>query len=462
MDNKDKDWFEYGEQLGDHISDLVDSAINSNNYKRLNESIADTINDAINAMQDSMNAAKGLQKEAQQAVQDGTGWRREGSLYQQRTEVRSGGVRKRTDRLIKGALQMVLGYSAGVLFGSIALIGLLGGPLAGETVFGLIWGGLNAALAYGAFRWGRKGSKARDLERNAQRYLDAMRGRDTITITELAAATGKSAKEVREDLRYMISQSVFAGAAYLDEKGTNFMTSREAYRQYQETMAAYRQRQAEERKASRAAKKAAEASAKEQVATMSREQKEAVRQAAGKDMASYSDETRKILAEGNDFIQHIHEANILIPDEVMTEKLDRLENAVTRIFEQVAADPDSAPDLHRLMSYYLPITRKLVDAYIEMDRQKIQGENITKTQQEIENSLDTINDAFEALLDDFFQDTAWDIETDIATLQTMMARDGLTGQAFKKQEKKSEARAAARKSSGAGAGAGAAAKAPEE
>ena len=42
-------------------------------------------------------------------------------------------------------------------------------------------------------------------------------------------------------------------------------------------------------------------------------------------------------------------------------------------------------------------------------------------------SLDTINDAFETLLDSFFQDTAWDISSDISALQTMMARDGLTG-----------------------------------
>ena len=43
-------------------------------------------------------------------------------------------------------------------------------------------------------------------------------------------------------------------------------------------------------------------------------------------------------------------------------------------------------------------------------------------------SLDTINTAFESFLDSFYQDTAWDISSDIQAMQTMMARDGLTGQ----------------------------------
>ena len=52
---------------------------------------------------------------------------------------------------------------------------------------------------------------------------------------------------------------------------------------------------------------------------------------------------------------------------------------------------------------------------------------MTKTRREIAMSLDTINLAFETFLDSFFEDTAWDISSDISTLKTMMARDGLTG-----------------------------------
>ena len=103
---------------------------------------------------------------------------------------------------------------------------------------------------------------------------------------------------------------------------------------------------------------------------------------------------------------------------------------MTRIFEQVADKPENAPDLRKMMSYYLPITRKLVDAYRDLDAQKLEGQNISRTKKEIRDSLDTINTAFETLLDSFFQETAWDISSDISVLRTMMAQDGLMKKDF--------------------------------
>ena len=63
----------------------------------------------------------------------------------------------------------------------------------------------------------------------------------------------------------------------------------------------------------------------------------------------------------------------------------------------------------------------------------MQGPNIQKSKKEIEDTLDTINQAFEKLLDSFFKDTAWDISSDISVLQTMLAQEGLTENDFEKK-----------------------------
>ena len=110
----------------------------------------------------------------------------------------------------------------------------------------------------------------------------------------------------------------------------------------------------------------------------------------------------------------------------MSNKLYRLENIMNRIFAQVEKDPDSAEELHKLMNYYLPTTKKLLMAYVELDKQPDVGENITKTKKEIDAAMDTINEAFENLLDSLFQDMAWDISSDISVMKSMMAQDGLT------------------------------------
>ena len=78
------------------------------------------------------------------------------------------------------------------------------------------------------------------------------------------------------------------------------------------------------------------------------------------------------------------------------------------------------------MDYYLPTTVKLLNAYEELDKQSLEGENIKTAKREIENTLDTINVAFENLLDSFYKETAWDVSADISVLKTMLAQEGLT------------------------------------
>ena len=122
-----------------------------------------------------------------------------------------------------------------------------------------------------------------------------------------------------------------------------------------------------------------------------------------------SGDVKSIIEEGNNYKDKIHQYNKEIDDEVMSDKLSRLEEIMNRIFEQVRKQPDTAPKLRKLMQYYLPTTTKLLEAYIELDRQPEAGTNITQTKKEIEDVLDTINDAFEQLLDmDWYRNRDWD------------------------------------------------------
>ena len=55
-----------------------------------------------------------------------------------------------------------------------------------------------------------------------------------------------------------------------------------------------------------------------------------------------------------------------------------------------------------------------------------------RSKKEIEDTIDTLNIAFEKLLDSLFQDTAWDVSSDISVLHTMLAQEGLTEDGLKK------------------------------
>ena len=75
---------------------------------------------------------------------------------------------------------------------------------------------------------------------------------------------------------------------------------------------------------------------------------------------------------------------------------------------------------------------KLLDAYEDLIAQPVQGENILNSKKEIEDTLDTLNIAFEKILDSIFQDEAWDISSDISVLKTVLAQEGLTKDDFQK------------------------------
>ena len=89
---------------------------------------------------------------------------------------------------------------------------------------------------------------------------------------------------------------------------------------------------------------------------------------------------------------------------------------------------EKLPQIRKFMNYYLPTTLKLLNAYDRMAATGVSGENIDGTKTRVEQMLGTIVTAFEKQLDSLFGAEALDISTDITVLETMMAREGLTGE----------------------------------
>ena len=236
------------------------------------------------------------------------------------------------------------------------------------------------------------------LAKKLHLYGNVLKDAEYFKISDLAKVTLKTDQEVLKDIKTLIKKG-YVPRAKLDSSETTCMITDNAYQMY---LGAEQDRLAREKREEKA-----EEVTKSQ--PLSKEQ--------------------SILAEGEDYVKFVRQINDIIPDtDDMSNKLYRLENIMNRIFAQVEKDPDSADELHKLMNYYLPTTRKLLTAYVELDKQPDVGENIVKTKQEIDSAMDTINEAFENLLDSLFQDMAWDISSDISVMKSMMAQDGLTSE----------------------------------
>ena len=415
------DWEHFGEEIKQTIQDAIDTK----DYSRLNQMVSDTVNHAMDCVSAGIKNGGWYRdpKTGQPLYGDkkNTGSRSgaENQGYRPNQESKMSEMRNysqnrpvpMTPRYLKGTSVKIGGTflaATGAVFGLTSviflIITLIGSLItAFDVVSGLIIGIFAVAFISFAVMTYVGVDMVRTVGRFRQ-YVSVLRDREFCDIKEIASATGRDVRKVLKDVKKMITKGWFC-QGHLDEKESCLMVSDHAWNQYTALMEDMKQRKAEE-------------------------------QAAQKKMREEYDrlspEVQKIVQAGDEYVRRIKAANDAIPGEVISAKISRMELLVDRIFDRVEQNPDSVNDMRRMMDYYLPTTMKLLEAYEELDAQPVQGENIISSKKEIEDTIDTLNIAFEKLLDSLFQDTAWDVSSDISVLHTMLAQEGLTEDGLKK------------------------------
>lgn len=132
-----------------------------------------------------------------------------------------------------------------------------------------------------------------------------------------------------------------------------------------------------------------------------------------------------LIKERNRAIGEMHRLNDAIEDPRISSQIEQLEVLAAKIIDHVVQHPEKQPQIRKFLSYYLPTTIKLLNAYDRMGSAGVSGENIGGTMKKIEDMLQSILLSFEKQLDALFAGDAMDISADITVLETMLAREGL-------------------------------------
>ena len=127
-----------------------------------------------------------------------------------------------------------------------------------------------------------------------------------------------------------------------------------------------------------------------------------------------------------------------IEDPGISADIVRLEQISEGILKAVQEEPKKLPQIRRFMDYYLPTTLKLLNSYDRMSAAGVSGDNIDATLTRVEAIMRTIVAAFEKQLDSLYGADALDISTDITVLETMLAREGLTGSGMQADAKQAD------------------------
>ena len=132
------------------------------------------------------------------------------------------------------------------------------------------------------------------------------------------------------------------------------------------------------------------------------------------------------LAEYQKLVDQLRHRNDRIQHAEMSHKIEMIERTSRRIFDYVRNYPDKKGQLNHFFRYYLPTTLNLLERYAQMEEQKVEGTNITLAKERIEGMMDKVVEGFEKQLDQLFAGTAMDIGADVAVLERMLQKDGLS------------------------------------
>uniref|UniRef100_UPI00405737C2 5-bromo-4-chloroindolyl phosphate hydrolysis family protein n=1 Tax=Acetatifactor sp. TaxID=1872090 RepID=UPI00405737C2 len=409
--------------LGEQMKGALNEALATGDFKNLNSLVSDTVKTALSDAEAASKVWKEGQKKIQEvtraAGQTYTDYRKEkleqdkrdAETARQKAEIQQQKARQqaqlaeaqryyeRTGLLVKVENVGLLAGILFIIFGALANI-----PLFVLSIIGLSvgWGAATGVLLFFlviSVLFICLGISKVQLLSKAKRYVKLCGNKMYAEIEELATQVGISPKKVARELRKILRKGIIP-SAHMDKKATHLMLNDVVYKQY---LDAERSRLLQEKERKTEAAVVSE--------TVEPEEKS---------------ELQQMISEGHDYIRKLRDMNDLIPGEVISAKLYRLEGLLKEIFQRVQEEPAQMNRMHRVMSYYLPTTLKLVESYHEFDKVSNPGVEITSAKKEIESTLDAINNAFVELLNNLFQDKVFDVTTDAQVLQTMLASEGLT------------------------------------
>ncbi|MBQ9538859.1 MAG: hypothetical protein IJU95_06280 [Treponema sp.] len=406
-----KDFFSYGEE----ILNSINKAAETGDFSNLSRDVKNSISGAASAFTSS------LSSDIRGAVQSGL--RNTFSPQDNQSSPFFAGRVSRYGSRIVGLGKIIMGSIIIFIMSLFLLGGIISfGDNPEELGFDIGLLIFSAASIFGGATLIWSARNKNRLVSDYFRFGDAIGNKTYVTIKELCDKTGMAAVYVVRQLKKMKSIG-YLPYAVLDRNETTLMLTDEVYKEYLRStefnsgQSAYsgqsRQNKKHKQKEEQTRNDDSNAGASRNVEYYTIDE-------------SLPGEVKDILREGIDYLNEIRFFNDLIPDtETMSDKLYTLEATALSIFKKLKETPEIAGDLRKFMAYYLPTTKKLLQSYVNQRKTSQTVETIAKSQKEIEEATDVINEAFVKLLNQLFESDSWDISSDISVMKTMMKQDAL-------------------------------------
>lgn len=252
--------------------------------------------------------------------------------------------------------------------------------------------GIGLMICGGLFTWmAAEGGDRLEASGDLKRYADAFQALDVsqgVPLDTLAGLLQQKKRKLRKTLRKLIHKGWLT--AWLDEETDSLYLSAEDYR---------------------AARNIPTAPPEEEPAP---------------EASAEGEEVPLTLETARRFVRVLEEERKIMQDPQAAEELERMHEVTQSICDWLEDHPESLPKIRRFADYYIPTTLKLLHTYNDVQGQR--GESAENIRRDIAGILHTLNTAYDNLYDKLLSDVALDVSSEIAALEGMLARDGLTGE----------------------------------
>ena len=243
------------------------------------------------------------------------------------------------------------------------------------------------------------------ISKDYTRFLRELGNNTVIPIRDLASSVQKSEKDTIKELMYMMDKGYFKQARIV-ENDSLFLLDIPTFKLYK--------------------------TQKSQLPHTSYEENKKIENQAHDENSK--NKAENILKTSRENLNSINLSISRIKNRDFLEKVIEIKKTIENIVNIVKRYPEKSYILDKFIDYYLPTTVKLIDAYTEYEIMESNDPKIKNSLNEIESSIQTINDAFGKIQLELMEDRTMDIKTDIDTMKLLLNQEGYLEKDWSKDE----------------------------
>ena len=131
-----------------------------------------------------------------------------------------------------------------------------------------------------------------------------------------------------------------------------------------------------------------------------------------------------ILKEAKEETLQISNISKQIEDKEVVENIEQICDISNKIIDTLSKNPNKLGQARNFLNYYLPVTRKILTRYDEIENQRLNTTESKEFMESVKKMTEKIKNAFNEQLNNMYQTEMIDTDAEIKVFESMLKSDG--------------------------------------